>query len=185
MPAPCARLPETARLWLAFTQLALGELEPALLNMEKLEAACSIPNTCSPTRKPPPGALASLSKAVAALGDSSARAHQLLAYRYKARGEWRIAVKELRRAAELRPRLAGVRLDAAEILWEQQQFDEAGEELQAELRVHASGFLANLRYGQLLLRRPWLCSAVSRRSEPLRGSDALAFGDRQKLVGLD
>ena len=144
----------TARMWLAFTQLALGELEPALMNMERLEAVCAhdaeylFAYSEASTRR-----ARQLSEAVAALGDSSARAHQLLAYRYKARGEWRIAVKELRRAAELRPRLAGVHLDAAEILWEQQQFEEAGAELEAELRVHPSGFLANLRYGQLLLRR--------------------------------
>ena len=143
----------TARLWLAFTQLALGELEPALLNLEKLEATCALdPEYLYAYSEASTRRARQLSEAVAALGDSSARAHQLLAFRYRARGEWQIAVKELRRAAELRPRQTGVHLAAAEILWEQQKFVEAGEELEAELRVDPPGFLANLRYGQLLLR---------------------------------
>src|SRR5262249_5909402 len=99
----------TARLWLAYTQLALGELDPALLNLEKLEAACAHdPEYLFAYSEGSTRRARELSEAVASLGDSSARAHQLLAYRYKARGEWQIALKELRRAAVLRPSLTGV-----------------------------------------------------------------------------
>jgi tetratricopeptide (TPR) repeat protein len=143
-----------ARLWLAYTELAVGELEPALRNLERIEHAFARDTEYlfaiseASTRR-----ARELSEALASLGDSSPRAHQLLAYRYQARGEWTIAVKELERAAQLRPRIAGVHLDAAEILWEQKRYDEAGRHLEAELRVSGSDFLANLRYGQLLLRR--------------------------------
>lgn len=141
-----------ARLWLAYTYLALSDLEPALRELETLEKSCAHdPEYLFAMSEASTRRARELSERLASLGDV-ARAHQLLAYRYKLRGDWQIAIVELRRAAQLRPGLAGVHLDAAEILWDQKQYDDAAKELEMELKLSPLDFLANLRYGQHLLR---------------------------------
>jgi tetratricopeptide (TPR) repeat protein len=142
-----------ARLWLAYTRLANGDLESALQIFEQLgNRFNSDPEYLFAVSEASTRRARELSEKISALGDSSARAHQLLAYRYNARGEWQITVRELHRAAELRPSLPGLHLDAAEILWQEKQYTEAAKDIAAELTISPSDFLANLRYGEWLLR---------------------------------
>src|SRR4051794_4942447 len=138
-----------AKLRLAYTRLAGGDLESALQDLERVgDTFQSDPEYLYAHSEAATRRSRELSERLSGLGEHSARTHQLLAYRYNQRGEWQIAVKELRRAAELRPGVAGVHLDAAEILWAQKQYDEAVQELRAELAINPSDFLASLRYGQ-------------------------------------
>jgi len=142
-----------ARLWLGYTYLALDDLEAALRNLEPLrESMSSDPEYLFAASKAYTRSARRLSERIAALGGDSARAHEILAYRYRAVGQPKDAITELRRAAELRPGLAGLHLELAEIFWQQRQFDEAAIELAAEIRISPTNFLANLRYGQYLLR---------------------------------
>ncbi|MEJ7608734.1 MAG: tetratricopeptide repeat protein, partial [Bryobacteraceae bacterium] len=94
-----------------------------------------------------------LSNRIAASGDRSARAHQLLAYRYRADGDARNAEAELRKAILLRPNVPGLNLDLANLFWEQKRHEEAAIYLAAEVRVQPNDFMANLRLGQYLLMR--------------------------------
>jgi tetratricopeptide (TPR) repeat protein len=150
-----------ARFWLAFTCVGLDDLESALRNFEKVESAMgrdqkylyAVSETYTRRAR-------QLANHLVELGDVS-RAHQHLAYRYTNTGDWKTAVDELRVAALLRPKLAGVHLDAAEILWDQKQYDEAATELRAELAIHPLDFLANLRYGQYLARVERCSDAVA------------------------
>jgi predicted Zn-dependent protease len=146
------RSPEL-RLWLGYTELALGELGSAIVRLEPLEK----------DRESDPEYLYALSEAytrearnlsdrIASLGEGSARAHQLLAYRYRAEGDTRNAEAEFRRAVALRPDAKGLHLDLADLLWEQKRYEEAADALRSELLVQPLDFLANLRYGQFLLR---------------------------------
>src|SRR5947207_4399676 len=73
-----------------------------------------------------------LANTLVGLGEA-ARAHQHLAHRYVNRGEWKMAVDELRIAAMLRPNVSGFHLEAAQLLWEQKEYDQAAKELEAEL----------------------------------------------------
>lgn len=148
-----AKTDPTARLWLAYTEVALDELEPALRKLERLEPRFGSDEEYlfaaseAYTRR-----ARQLAEKLVALGEHSARAHQHLAHRYRAVGDSRNAMAELLRAIELRPELPGLHIEAAELLWEQKQYEEAARELQAELRLSPLDFLANLRYGQFLLR---------------------------------
>lgn len=140
------------RLWLGYSELALGNFEAAIRTLEPLEKTFASNYEFlfylseAYTRQ-----ARELSNRIAELGDQSARAHQLLAYRYRAEGDVRNAESELRRAIELRPDIAGLNLDLGNLLWEQQRHDEAAQAMVAELKIQPNDFMANLRYGQYLL----------------------------------
>lgn len=145
------------RLWLGYSELALGNYKAAIRVLEPLEPAFGadveflFSLSEAYTRQ-----ARELSNRIAELGSQSARAHQLLAYRYRAEGNPRSAESELRKAIGLRPKVTGLHLDLAELLWEQQRRDEASQALAAELQIQPEDFLSNLRMGQyLLLQRQW------------------------------
>lgn len=141
-----------ARLWLGYSFLELDDLESALQNLAPLlQRMSSDPEYVYALSEAYTRGARRLSERITELGDGSARAHELLAYRYKALGQPRNALPELRQAAKSGPTLAGIHIETAEIFWQAQQYDEAAAELQAELRIAPNDFLANLRYGQYLL----------------------------------
>jgi Tfp pilus assembly protein PilF len=140
------REPSSARgrLWLGYSELALGNFEAAIRTLEPLEKTFGRDDEF----------LFSLSSnRIADLGDQSARAHQLLAYRYRAEGDVRNAESEFRKALLMRRDIPGLNLDLGNLLWEQQRHDEAAEALAAELQIQPHDFITNVRYGQYLLLR--------------------------------
>ncbi|MGI8992453.1 MAG: tetratricopeptide repeat protein [Bryobacteraceae bacterium] len=142
-----------ARLWLGYSYLAVDDLESALKCLEPLRPLRSAdPEYLFAVSEAYTRAARRLSERIANLGDGSARAHEILAYRYRAAGQPKDALTELRLASRMRPGLAGLHLEAAEILWKEEKYDEAAEELREELRNRPNDFLVNLRYGQYLLR---------------------------------
>ncbi|MDQ6706082.1 MAG: tetratricopeptide repeat protein [Acidobacteriota bacterium] len=150
-----------ARLWLGYAYLAMDDLEAALRNLEPLrESMSSDAEYLYAISEAYTRCARRFSERIAELGDRSARAHEILAYRYRAVGQPRSAVAELRQAARLRPGLAGLHLEAAEILWQEGQYDEAASELRTELQIAPKDFLSNLRYGQYLLRTRDYRSAI-------------------------
>ena len=59
---------------------------------------------------------------------------------------------ELQAAIQCNPRLPGLHGEAAEILWTQKKYEDAAQELRAELKIDPNCFTSNLRYGQYLLQ---------------------------------
>jgi predicted Zn-dependent protease len=153
------------RLMLGYSELALGNNAQAIQTLEPLEREGAADEEF----------LYSLSEAytreardlatrITALGEPSARAHQLLAYRYQADGNARAAEAEFRKAVSARPSAPGIHFELANYLWTQQRYNEAAAELREELRLQPMHFMSNLRYGQYLLREG-KCEAAQ---EPLR-----------------
>jgi tetratricopeptide (TPR) repeat protein len=149
-----------ARFWLACTYMALDDLEPALRLFEPLDKSLGRdPEYLYVLSEAYTRAARSLANSLVSLGDRS-RAHQHLAHRFLNAGDWKMAVFELRVAALLRPDLADVHLETAELFWEQNLYEDAAKELEAELAVSPRSFLANLRYGQYLLRKARFADAI-------------------------
>lgn len=142
-----------ARLMLGYSELALGNNERAIQTLERLESEGTLDEEFlfslseAYTRES-----RSLATRITSLGDRSARSHQLLAYRYQADGNARMAEAEFRRAITNRPAALEIHFELANYLWTQQRYDEGAAELQQELRLQPTHFMANLRYGQYLLR---------------------------------
>jgi tetratricopeptide (TPR) repeat protein len=149
-----------ARFWLACAYLALEDEESALRLFEALgrpldrdpEYLYFISETYTRAAR-------RLANTLTSLGDV-ARVHQHLAHRYLSTGDWKTAVDELRAASGLRPKLPGLHLEAAQVLWEQKEYDSAATELEAELALAPEDFLANLRRGQYLLRKEQFANAA-------------------------
>lgn len=150
-----------ARFWLACTYMALDDLEAALRRFEPLDKSLGQdPEYLYAISETYTRAARGLANTLVSLGDA-ARAHQHLAHRFVNTGDWKMAVDELRIAASLRPNVSGLRLEAAELLWEQKEYDQAARELEAELALAPQDFLTNLRYGQYLLRQGRFADAVA------------------------
>jgi superkiller protein 3 len=156
---------QRARLLLGYTELALGNNERAIQTLEVLEPKMARDEEFlfslseAYTRE-----ARSLATRVAGLGPSSARAHQLLAYRYQAEGNARMAEAEFRNAIEARPSATAVHSDLANYLWAQNRYDDAAAVLEEALRLQPLDFMANLRIGQYHLQR----NRCERALEPLR-----------------
>src|SRR5690606_11054988 len=103
---------ERSRLWLGYSELALGNFEAAIRTLEPLETKYGSGDEFlfslseAYTRR-----ARELAEEIARMGDGSARAHQLLAYRYRADGDPRNAEAEFRRALAIRPNTPGLNLD--------------------------------------------------------------------------
>ena len=141
-----------ARYWLGFTHFALGELEAALVQLERAEPAYgSDPEFAFAIAEVYTRRARQLSESLSQLPDASARRHQHFAHRHLARGDAENALRELRLAMERGARVAGLHQEAAEILWRQEKRAQAAAEWKAELGIAPLAFGANLRYGQYLL----------------------------------
>jgi tetratricopeptide (TPR) repeat protein len=150
-----------ARFWLACTYMALDDQESALRRFEPLDKSLGRdPEYLYFISETYTRAARRLANTLVSLGEV-ARAHQHLAHRYVNAGDWKTAVDELRVAATLRPNVPGLHLEAAQLLWEQKEYDQAAKELEAELAVAPQDFLTNLRYGQYLLRKGRFADAVA------------------------
>ena len=150
-----------ARFWLACTYMALDDLEAALRRFEPLDTRLGRdPEYLYAISETYTRAARGLANTLVGLGEV-ARAHQHLAHRYVNNGDWKTAVDELRIAAVLRPNVSGFHLEAAQLLWEQKEYDQAARELEAELTVTPQDFLTNLRYGQYLLRKDRFADAIA------------------------
>ena len=145
---------QRGRLWLGYSESALGNFEAAIRALEPLEKAPKSDDEFlfalseAYTRQ-----ARELSSRIVEFGDRSARAHQLLAYRYRAEGDSRNAQAELRKAISLRPNVPGLNLDMANLLWDQKRHEESAVSLAAEVRIQPDDFMTNLRLGQYLLMR--------------------------------
>lgn len=143
-----------SRLWLGYSESALGNYEAAIRVLEPLEHRRNSDDEFlfalseAYTRES-----RALSSRIEARGNLSARAHQLLAYRYRAEGDLKNAEAEMRKAVSLAPEVAGINLDLANLLWDQKRHGEAVVPLAAEVRIQPADFMANLRLGQSHLMR--------------------------------
>jgi len=154
-----------ARFWLGFTLLALGDAETALRHLERIDRAYGQDSEyLFATAEAYTRRARELSDRLSNLPETSARRHHHFARRHLALGDIPNALVELKLAAAANPRLAGLHLETAEILWREGKFDEAASELRAELRLAPYDFLANLRCGQYLLQT----GQAERAIDPLR-----------------
>lgn len=152
---------EQVRLLLGYSLVALDRLDEALPILNSVEKRMAgDPEFLFTLSEAYTRRARQLADRISAKGQRSARARQHLGYRYRAAGEFRKALTELRAAAELRPSMEGIHLDAAEILWEQKEYEQAARALESELAYHPNNFLANLRYGQYLIRQNEYARAV-------------------------
>ncbi|MEX2262293.1 MAG: tetratricopeptide repeat protein [Bryobacteraceae bacterium] len=174
------------RYWLAYSCFALDDLECALAHFERLdEVMAKDPDYLFAASEVYTRQARQLSEKLSSLPGSLARKHQHLSYRHSSSGDTDNALAELREALKANPRLPGPHLDAAEILWSLKRYDEAAKELEDELRLAPRSFLANLRYGQHLLRSakyrdaaPYLKIAVAYEKYP-EAHQLLAYAHEQ------
>jgi predicted Zn-dependent protease len=144
---------QEARFWLGFTLLGMGDVEAALRHLERIDRTYEYDSEyLFATAEAYTRRARELSDQLSNLPERSVRRHHHFARRHLAVGDIQNALIELRLAATANPKLPGLHLEIAEILWRERKFGDAASELSAELRLVPFDFLANLRYGQYLLQ---------------------------------